>query len=55
MTVLISAILGAHFSFLFLKDFSCVFYRAFLLSGSVLSSMAVLSSSENACSYFLCR
>ena len=39
---------------IFLRDFSCVFYRAFLLFGSVLSSRAALSS-ENACSYFLCR
>ena len=36
--------------FLFFCDFSCVFYRAFLLSGSVLSSRGALSF-ENACSY----
>ena len=34
---------------IFLRDFSCIFYCAFLLSGSVLSSRAALSS-ENACS-----
>ena len=35
-------------------DFSCTFYRAFLLSGSLLSSRAALPS-ENACHQFLCR
>ena len=39
---------------IFLRDFSCVFYRGFLPSGSVLSSRAALSS-ENACHQFLCR
>ena len=34
--------------FLFSEEFPGVFYRAFLLSGSVLSSRAALSS-ENAC------
>ena len=34
---------------IFLRDFSCIFYCAFLLSGSVLFSRAALSS-ENACS-----
>ena len=34
---------------IFLRDFSCVFDRAFFLSGSVLSSRPALSS-ENACS-----
>ena len=34
---------------IFLRDFSCVFYRGFLPSGSVLSSRAALSF-ENACS-----
>ena len=47
--LLISAILRAHFLLFFFRDFSCVFYRAFLLSGSVVSSRATLSS-ENACS-----
>ena len=37
------------FLLFFLRDFSCVFNRAFLFSGSVLSSRATLSS-ENACS-----
>ena len=36
------------FSLFFSKEFSCVCYRGFLLSGSVLSSRAALSS-ENAC------
>ena len=44
---------GLFFLF-FLRDFSCVFYRGFLPSGSVLSSRAALSS-ENACQQFLCR
>ena len=39
---------------IFLRDFSWVFYRAFLLSCSILSSRATLSS-ENACHQFLCR
>ena len=47
--VLISAILKAHFSYFSHGYFSWVFYRAFLLSGSVLSNRATLSS-ENACS-----
>ena len=38
----------------FLGDFSCVFYRAFLLSGSVLSSRTILSSG-NAYYQFPCR
>ena len=41
---------GLFFLF-FLRDFSCVFYRGFLPSGSVLSSRAALSS-ENARSQF---
>ena len=44
---------GSFFN-IFLRDFSCIFHCAFLLSGSVLSSRAALSS-ENACSSFLCR
>ena len=44
---------GSFFN-IFLRDFSCIFYCAFLLSGSLLSSRAALSS-ENACSSFLCR
>ena len=47
--LLISAILKAQFSYFSHGYFSWVFYRAFLLSGSVLSSRAALSS-ENACS-----
>ena len=46
MILLISAILSVHFSDLF-RDFSCVFYSAFLLPDSILSSRATLSS-ENA-------
>ena len=37
---------GSFFN-IFLRDFSCIFYRAFLLSGSLLSSRDALSS-ENA-------
>ena len=37
------------FFYIFLRDFSCIFHCAFLLSGSVLFSRAALSS-ENACS-----
>ena len=44
---------GSFFN-IFLRDFSCIFYCASLLCGSVLSSRAALSS-ENACSSFLCR
>ena len=44
---------GSFFN-IFLRDFSCIFYCASLLSGSVPSSRAALSS-ENACSSFLCR
>ena len=54
LILLISAILRAHFSYSSQRFFSCVFYRAFLLSGSGLSSRAALSS-ENAYYYFLCR
>ena len=39
---------------LFFSGIFHIFYCAFLLSGSVLSSRARLSS-EDACSYFLCR
>ena len=45
---------GSLFLIFFSGIFHAFFYCAFLLSGSVLSSRAALSS-ENACSSFLCR
>ena len=49
MILLISAFLRAPFSYFIHGFFSCVFCRAFLLSGFLLSSRAALSA-ENACS-----
>ena len=53
MILLIPASLMAHFSY-FSQGFFMRLQPYFLLSGSVISSRAALSS-ENACYQFLCR